>query len=436
MEEVNDVVIFFGRFHPLVVHMPIGFLILSSIMHFLSLRPKFYGLHSAVDFSLWLGGISAVGACIVGYMLSLSGDYEGEGVLWHMWSGIVLAVIPFIALILRKVKATRVMQLGTFSFLVLVLMVTGHLGGNLTHGTTYLTQYAPDPIRKMAGLSPKPAKKSNQQKNIDSLLVYEDVVYPILEKNCFGCHNPDKRRGDLLMTDYQALLQGGKSGPPVKPGNAAHSELIKRVTLPHDDEDFMPPDGKTPLNEKEIRFIKWWIDEGARDRVLISQIDSSATIRNEVEHYLGIGQYASILNKPTKPVGPELLQKITESGFDVNEIAEGVHYLDIKVTNGKKITNENLKVLTAASKHIVWLDLNDSGITNEGLREISKLQNLIRLRVDRNELTDEGIAFLTALKNLEYLNLSYTGITRKSLKRLNELPRLEHIYYWKALVSQ
>jgi uncharacterized membrane protein len=87
-----DIALFSGRLHPLVVHLPIGFLLLASIFEIISYKEKYAHLKSSVSFILLLGFISAVFACILGYILSLSGDYETTALNNHKNSGILLAL--------------------------------------------------------------------------------------------------------------------------------------------------------------------------------------------------------------------------------------------------------------------------------------------------------------------------------------------------------
>ena len=58
-------------------------------------------------------------------------------------------------------------------------------------------------------------------------------------------------------------MKGGTNGPVIKPGNSAGSDLFRRVSLAPSAKDFMPKDGKTPLNGNEVAAIGWWIEQGA-----------------------------------------------------------------------------------------------------------------------------------------------------------------------------
>lgn len=89
-----------------------------------------------------------------------------------------------------------------------------------------------------------------------------DEVRAIFEGKCLECHNPDKTKGRLLMTTREAFLKAGESGHALIGVDAEKSELIKRLTLPKDHDDIMPPKGG-PLPAAEIDVIRRWVAEGA-----------------------------------------------------------------------------------------------------------------------------------------------------------------------------
>ena len=434
---INDIVLFFGRFHPLIVHLPIGFLALGIILHFMAKQPLFKKFEPTVDFTLLLGGISGIIACILGYMLSLDGGYNEDAVAFHQWFGIGLTVFSFILLGLRRVDIKNKYVLsGGFVALLVLLTFTGHLGGSLTHGSTYLFQYAPNPVRAIAGLPPKIKKEYKQITNIDSALVFEDVIHPILDARCASCHNEDKLKGELLMTTLENLKKGGESGPAIVAGNSISSELIHRVTLPHDSEDFMPPEGKIPLTKEQIEMITWWIDKGAKANASLLTLNAGPEERDKFEKYFGLGKYLTILNTPIDPIKSSVIEDLQSAGFAAAVLAENVNYLDVSVRSGTKLTKKQLQTLKKAKNYIVWLDLKNSGILDEHIQIINALPNLIKLRLDHNNITDKGIAQLTGPTNLEYLNLSFTMITNQSITDLKKLKRLKNVYYYNTGVKE
>ncbi|WP_449436475.1 DUF2231 domain-containing protein [Pedobacter steynii] len=90
---ILDIFTFSGRLHPLIVHLPIGFILLAALFDLLSYTKKYRYLKQSVPLILLIGFIAAVLACIFGYVLSLSGDYDAETLTHHKISGITLAAI-------------------------------------------------------------------------------------------------------------------------------------------------------------------------------------------------------------------------------------------------------------------------------------------------------------------------------------------------------
>ena len=86
-------------------------------------------------------------------------------------------------------------------------------------------------------------------------------IQPIIEKHCLECHSQDKRKGGLSLANYPDALDGGRNGAAIRPGNAARSILIHRVTGAVEPQ--MPKD-EDPLTAREIALIRLWIDQGAR----------------------------------------------------------------------------------------------------------------------------------------------------------------------------
>jgi hypothetical protein len=86
-------------------------------------------------------------------------------------------------------------------------------------------------------------------------------VKPIFDARCLECHNDEKRKGGLSLTTYGDALDGGRSGAAIRPGNAAASLLLRRIS--GEIEPQMPKD-EAPLGAAEVAVIRAWIDDGAR----------------------------------------------------------------------------------------------------------------------------------------------------------------------------
>ncbi len=91
-------------------------------------------------------------------------------------------------------------------------------------------------------------------------------VRPILSSHCFKCHGQDagSRKGNLRLDSREAALREGKSGATaVVPGNAAASELVKRLLTTDEDEVMPPPSAKHPLTAAQKDILQRWVAAGA-----------------------------------------------------------------------------------------------------------------------------------------------------------------------------
>ena len=86
-------------------------------------------------------------------------------------------------------------------------------------------------------------------------------IAPILQAHCTGCHNADDAEGKFASDSHDALIKGGESGVAITAGQPNSSRLLMMVTGKM--EPAMPPEGETPLNEKQIATITTWIEQGA-----------------------------------------------------------------------------------------------------------------------------------------------------------------------------
>ena len=87
----------------------------------------------------------------------------------------------------------------------------------------------------------------------------EDDIMPIFESKCNSCHNADRARGGLDLTNMNAIMVGGSSGESVISGDGENSylyKLIARVEKPY------MPQREDKMPQPEIDLIKKWIDMG------------------------------------------------------------------------------------------------------------------------------------------------------------------------------
>ncbi|MEX2231610.1 MAG: DUF1553 domain-containing protein [Cyclobacteriaceae bacterium] len=88
-------------------------------------------------------------------------------------------------------------------------------------------------------------------------------VKPIINQKCITCHGGVKQKaGFSLLFREEALAKTESGKQAIIPGDAANSELIKRLTL-NDPEERMPYMHE-PLSSQEIDIFRRWINEGAK----------------------------------------------------------------------------------------------------------------------------------------------------------------------------
>jgi hypothetical protein len=91
----------------------------------------------------------------------------------------------------------------------------------------------------------------------------EERILPLFYQRCFSCHseNMEEPQGGLKLVSVKAIRESGA----IVPRKPDESELLIRISLPHEDDSFMPPPegGAQPFDEGELAMMKAWIRNGA-----------------------------------------------------------------------------------------------------------------------------------------------------------------------------
>jgi uncharacterized membrane protein len=445
-QEISDNIIFFGRFHPLILHLPIGFLVIAFTLEALSRFHRFRQYKPAVGFVLLLGAASAVLAAALGYMLSLGGGYNEELLFIHQWSGIALASAAVISFLLyRKLQLfpsfrLDVIYLTLMALMMISLSVAGHFGGSLTHGSDYLTKYMPNGLRSIAGLPAKKSKGMQLITNLNEAIIFEDIIYPTLDSKCISCHNEDKRKGDLMMHTQEALLKGGENGPILIPGDAGESELIRRIHLPEIDEDHMPPDGKKQLTDEEVALLTWWINEDASFDKTVAEVnvdeEVQTTLNTLVDPDANKTEVEIMLAAGIKPVNEEEFAQLEHGWIELKPVSEDMNWLEAKLSEIPSDSDSLMQDLIDVAEQLIWLNFANTATTDNFIAKISQFKNLTRLHLQNTMVTDKGLQHLKNLPYLEYLNLYGTNVTDEGIQQLSSLKNLRKIFLWQTQVSK
>ncbi|HEY6978656.1 MAG TPA: c-type cytochrome domain-containing protein [Chitinophagaceae bacterium] len=425
-----------GHLHPALVHLPIGILLIGLLMQWLARKEKYSAMRVATPIILLCGAITALFSCITGYILSTTDDYDKTLVTWHMWMGIGTALVSFMLYAKEKNSQFAInKKLLSIGLLVLVF-VTGHLGGSLTHGSDYYTK----PLANIFSHDTFSAGTIKPIPNAQEALAYSDVVRPILQTKCYGCHGPNKQKGGLRMDDSIKLMKGGKDGIVIEPGKADASEIIKRLILPLDDDDHMPPKEKSQPSSEQIALIHWWIDNGADLSKKVKELNQPDKIKPvllalqkapEIKH-----QLTDVPATPVEKANDAVLTKLRQDSIIVLPVAQNSNYLSANFVTDSSISNEILQLLLQLKKQLVWLNLANTNIDDASLSTIAQLTNLVRLHLENTRVTDKGLQRLQSLSNLRYLNLVGTKITAEGVMQLKGLKKLQSLYLYQTNIDK
>jgi periplasmic protein TonB len=128
---------------------------------------------------------------------------------------------------------------------------------------------SPKPVQPAKAVNPPkslpPPKKSEEPPNPEkrpkpiSLVKFDTHILPLFKARCIRCHGGRKTKGDLDMGSIATLIEGGESGPAIKPGNVEDSVVWHYIVT-----DKMPPGKKNKLTAQEKNLIREWIAAGAK----------------------------------------------------------------------------------------------------------------------------------------------------------------------------
>jgi hypothetical protein len=465
---------FIGRLHPLIVHLPIGILLFAFAM---MVYQRWRGLEgdALISFALLSGAISAGVACVAGWVLAQSGEYDAALVFKHQWTGIATAGLGFGAFFLKRIRWALM------AATVVVLSIAGHYGGVLTHGEDYLfpkkkttiAQNTPnlDSLQNTLNQGDATAMTvagtvSDTPRTIErKSFVYRDFVVPILENKCYKCHSATKMKGGLRLDTEAFIGKGGENGSVLTAGNPENSKLFTSLLLPLDDDNHMPPKGKPQLSEQEIAAIHFWIKKGASFQELIEiiqvggasqptamtipklkfstlpkntstdSLNTAAIPNGSAVNRVGVDAEAKILSTPTEPAALASLEKLKQDNIIISDFGQGSNYLMANFVNVKTYTSALLDDLNGVKNQLVRLRLSNQPVRDADLKKLAVFKNLTRLNLEKTAISDAALLYLQHLPNLEQINIYGTNITDNGLLALTKCTNLKTIYLWQTKVT-
>ena len=407
---------FLGRFHPSLVHLPIGMLVLLPCLELAGMTRL--GMREAAGFVLQLALATGVVTLVFGIVLAHGSGVMGTTLTRHMWGGIILLIELLVCVTARPAWISGQVQRVYPALLaasLLTLIWTAHQGGSLTHGSDYLTRYMPGPLRAFF----PSASAASDAAYVGS--IYMRSIHPIFDAKCVACHGASKEQGGLRLDFYDLLITGGKDGAVIASRNPDRSLLLQRVTLSPTDRHFMPAEGRTPLSADEIATIRAWVLAGASPSA--TSIPGIATTAENAEMPLQpVGDYSYLMTEIRQMQRSEGAKLVAVSA----EASDGLILRTIDVAS--KFDDAQLARFQRFAPFIVEAELGRTAVSDDCFDTLSKFTNLRALHLEGTAVTGRGLGKLSSLTQLSYLNLSGTKATSDALAPLKRMPNLRHVY--------
>lgn len=431
-----------GRFHPIIVHFPIVLVLCTVIFEWLFGSFKGPIGISIINILYQWSLYTSVIAVIAGYFLYKSGDYGGDLITLHFWSGVLVAVLMIWSMHFRKLyKRThrwrwRQLSRGLLLSAGILVFYAGHQGGSLTHGPDFLTE----PIQ--TAIHQRNLQENTVLKEPSSQLVYQDLIVPAFNRACIKCHNAQNAKSDLDLSTLEVIKAGGKSlKPMIVSGKPLESELFIRVNLPPKHDEFMPPDGKPPLHPAEVQLLYYWIQDGASVEDTLGSLMQNDTLRLAMDSYLPelaedqLSRRAQRLER--LKTGPKLTRMAMSLGLEVrpDENTDSALYTLSMQFPPKIITDETLAQLMPYKDYFSRISFVGADITDEGLFYLGQMNNLQSLILAKSCIKGHGLLYLKDLTKLEMINLSHSDLTNENLLYLYQFPAIRKAYVFNTDVS-
>lgn len=193
--------------------------------------------------------------------------------------------------------------------------------------------------------------------------------------------------------------------------------MTKRINLPEEDEDHMPPEGKPQLTEEEKAILDAWIGSGAiTDQKVLALADTSSI------YPLAIKKFKSAPKVYTfEAVSDAILEPLNNFYRKVQPLGITSPALSVSYFGRANFDPESLNELSPIQEQTVSINLNSMPIKDEHLASLGSFTNLEKLYLNFTDIKGPGLQALVGLENLSLLSLSGNNLTEDAIKPLSQL---------------
>ena len=412
-----------GRMHPLLLHLPIGLLVISFILWLGKKNIEQTSFQKIFILVLQVTAFSAALTALMGFFLSREGGYDEDILSKHKILGITTAGLSYILLLVYRSFPEKKFVFGTILTLSLVAMIIGsHFGSSLTHGEGFVFQ----PLQK---------ENTEEERISDSSSLYAAAIRPILRSKCFSCHNEKKSKGELIMTTEEKILKGGKNGPIWKAGDALSSHIIEKINLPEDEKKHMPPKGKPQLNQDQIDLLFAWIQSGADMKKTMKDYAGTDTVKILAAKFIQAPKEETEKTYSFAAISPSAIQNLNGPFCAVFPVSQTSPALQADFFVREKFDRKKLEELLKVKQQLVVLNLGNMPVVDEDMKTINQFTNLEKLILNNSLITNKAVDEIKKLKSLQSLSLAGTQIDKNAAQLFSQFDSLKEVFIWNTKIS-
>jgi uncharacterized membrane protein len=418
----------FGRLHPLVLHLPIGLVVGIAVLELVALFRGKRG-SAAPPSLLWLNAGVALVAALSGLKLSQEDGYGGLTLTIHLWLGIAVAVLAVGVAVVRSMLSeasprTLVAYRALLAGVVVLVIFAGHFGAVMTHGADFV----------LAPLRSEPAGGGVAEGEVVEVNFSEfgpvsergfAHIAPILNQRCAACHSGSRAEGGLVLESFELAMRGSELGPVLLPAEPASSELLRRIELPPDDPDHMPPSNRQQLSPDQVAVLRAWVlGQNVKGADPSRSSGGAATLADAGEPGVAAPE-------------PESLATLRATLAHVTPVSADSNLLWIDMSFAQPALDEAqiISLLRPLAANIEELSLARCAVTDEIAALVAEMPNLRRLNLHETPVTDATVAALARNAQLRELVLTQTAVTDQSIEPLLAMPALSRLYLWGSAIS-
>ncbi len=271
---------FLGRFHPLILHFPVAFLVLAGLLEVSKFHRRTVQFSKFTGPVLVLAALSACATVVLGLLLAANEGHAGALVERHRGRGIGVAVLACIAAavyysasLLKDERFQKKLTLGYQVSLGAALALMGlaaHDGGSLVHGPSYLADYAPKFLKPIlithtAEKKSKPSEVVSEHSTVSPELIsrFQTDVGGFFGSYCSRCHGDGKQEANVNLANFDPTFQEHDS--------AHHWNRVLGVLGSHR----MPPaKSKQPEDHSRAKAITW-IQDALQEHAVARRADQA-----------------------------------------------------------------------------------------------------------------------------------------------------------------